>query len=310
MIAVIPVRDGVLPIGADEAVDEAGGRVLVVGEGADKAADVLAAAASVVMTAEAGRYAPAGWSAALAPHLAGEDVVLLPHSPDGRDLAPRLAHALGRTLLAGAASVAPGLVVVPRLGGRTAVEHRPTGPFVATLQPGVRGVDPRPAAWTPPAVQRLDLGLAGAGPDAEVLEVTPPDPTTMDLSEASFIVAGGAGLGSPEAFGVLAEVGAALGASVGGTRVVTDAGWLPFERQIGTTGIAVSPRLYLAFGISGAVQHTTGLGAPEHILSVNVDASCPMMTMADVAVVADAPAVLDELAARLRAGGEREEGGR
>jgi electron transfer flavoprotein alpha subunit len=94
-------------------------------------------------------------------------------------------------------------------------------------------------------------------------------------------------------------VAAALGASVGATRVVTDYGWLPFERQIGTTGVTVSPRLYVALGISGAVQHVTGLGDPDHIVSVNLDASCPMMTMADLAIVTDARALLAALADRL-----------
>lgn len=81
--------------------------------------------------------------------------------------------------------------------------------------------------------------------------------------------------------------------------MASDAGWIPFERQIGTTGVAVNPRLYLAFGVSGATQHTTGLGHPDHIVSVNLDGSCPMMAMADLAIVSDARAVLDELACRL-----------
>ena len=88
---------------------------------------------------------------------------------------------------------------------------------------------------------------------------------------------------------------------MGATRVVTDRGWVSHSRQIGTTGVVVDPELYLAFGISGAVQHTAGLGAPEHIVSVNTDPHCPMMAMADLAVVADANATLDELVARLGA---------
>ena len=99
----------------------------------------------------------------------------------------------------------------------------------------------------------------------------------------------------------LGRVGAAIGASLGGTRVASDAGWIPFERQIGTTGVAVNPRLYLAFAISGATQHTSGLGNPDHIISVNTDASCPMMTMANLAIVADANATLDALEQRLGA---------
>ena len=82
---------------------------------------------------------------------------------------------------------------------------------------------------------------------------------------------------------------------MGATRVVTDRGWVGHERQIGTTGVVVDPELYVAFGISGAVQHTSGLGDPRHVISVNVDPHCPMMQMADLAVVSDANAVLDEL---------------
>ena len=84
---------------------------------------------------------------------------------------------------------------------------------------------------------------------------------------------------------------------MGATRVITDRGWVEHQRQIGTTGVVVDPSLYVAFGISGAVQHTAGLGAPDHIISVNTDPHCPMMQMADLAVVADANAVLDELEA-------------
>ncbi|MGZ4703159.1 MAG: FAD-binding protein, partial [Ilumatobacteraceae bacterium] len=82
---------------------------------------------------------------------------------------------------------------------------------------------------------------------------------------------------------------------VGATRVITDRGWVGHDRQIGTTGVIVDPHLYIAFGISGAVQHTSGLGHPEHIISVNTDPYCPMMQLADLAVIGDANAVLDAL---------------
>ena len=95
---------------------------------------------------------------------------------------------------------------------------------------------------------------------------------------------------------------------MGATRVITDRGWIDHTRQIGTTGVVVDPRLYLAFGISGAVQHTAGLGHPDHIISINVDQHCPMMELADLAVVADANATLDELQLRLAgAGGSGEQ---
>jgi electron transfer flavoprotein alpha subunit len=128
-----------------------------------------------------------------------------------------------------------------------------------------------------------------------VVEVIGPDPATIDLAEAGRIVGGGAGLTSAEQFDRLAALGSAIGASVGATRVITDRGWVPHERQIGTTGVVVDPQLYLAFGVSGAVQHTSGLGHPDHIISVNTDAHCPMMQLADLAVVADANEVLAHL---------------
>ena len=136
-------------------------------------------------------------------------------------------------------------------------------------------------------------------PDATVVEVLAPDVSTMDLAEAPRILGGGAGLDAADRFALLGEVAASLGASMGATRVITDRGWVSHDRQIGTTGVVVDPQLYLAFGISGAVQHTTGLGHPEHIISVNTDQHCPMMALADLAVVADANATLDELASRL-----------
>jgi electron transfer flavoprotein alpha subunit len=227
---------------------------------------------------------------------------VLPASADGRDLAPRLAHLLGRPLLAGAVHVGPDRVQVARGGGLELHDHAVTGPVVATLQPGVRGLEP--SGGLPPTVSTADPPRrgnprSGRGADATVVEVLPADVTTMDLAEATRIVGGGAGLDSAARFHQLRDVAAALGASMGATRVITDRAWVAHERQIGTTGVVVDPRLYVALGISGAVQHTAGLGTPDHVVSVNVDPHCPMMQLADLAVVSDANAVLDELAARL-----------
>jgi electron transfer flavoprotein alpha subunit len=173
--------------------------------------------------------------------------------------------------------------------------------FVATLQPGVRGVaaDPCLAA---PTISIAQVALADDGRDPVVVEVQPPDPATIDLAEAPRIVAGGAGLDGPERLAQIAHIATALGASVGATRVITDRGWVPHERQIGTTGVVVDPRLYLAFGVSGAVQHTSGLGNPDHIISVNTDQHCPMMHLADLAIVADANATVAALEALLTGG--------
>jgi electron transfer flavoprotein alpha subunit len=273
MLAVIPVREGALPAGGAETLAECGGRGILAG----------------------GPFAPARWTRFLVPLVAGDDIVVLPASPDGRDLAPRLAHALGRPLLAGATEVTPHAARLARGGGLELHTVAIRGPVVATLQPGVRGV-------TPDEQRRLgELAVTpvpvddGDAVDADVVEVLAADVTTMDLAEADRIVGGGAGLDGPDRFVQLRDVAARLGASMGATRVVTDRGWVEHQRQIGTTGVVVDPSLYVALGISGAVQHTAGLGAPRHIISVNVDAHCPMMQLADLGVVADANAVLDEL---------------
>ncbi|TFH16388.1 MAG: electron transfer flavoprotein subunit alpha/FixB family protein, partial [Acidimicrobiales bacterium] len=118
---------------------------------------------------------------------------------------------------------------------------------------------------------------------------------TMDLTEARRIVGGGAGLESEERFEQLDRFATSIGGVMGATRVITDRSWVHHDRQIGTTGVVVDPVLYLAFGVSGAVQHTSGLGHPDHLISVNTDPHCPMMAMSDLAIVADANETLDEL---------------
>jgi len=300
VIAIIPVRDGTLPAGAEETAAEAGGNIVLIGSGCAAAATALGGGLRV-RVAEAGDYAPGQWAAGLATVLAEDDIVLLPASPDGRDLAPRLAAELDRPLLAGAVGVAPTRALLARQGGLVTDEVALLGPVVATLLPGTRGVEQTRTIELGP-VESVELVPAPEVTDAEVVAVLPPDPATMDLTEARRIVAGGAGLRGREEFALLARVAAALGASVGGTRVVADADLIPFERQIGTTGAMVDPDLYLAFGISGAVQHVNGLGNPDAVVSVNTDPSCPMMAMADLALVTDAEALLGELARRLVCG--------
>jgi electron transfer flavoprotein alpha subunit len=292
MLAVIVVRDGVLPAGADETISECAGRAVLIGSGTAVACADVQHVAHHVMTFEVGDFRPSAWAEALAPHLTDEHVVVLPASPDGRDLAPRLAAVLQRPLYAMAVSVSPSNIDLVRHGGAELHSIDSPPAFVATLQPGVRSVDHVGVATT---VDTIAVGALEEGSDATVEQVLPPDAATIDLGEADRIVAGGAGLDDPRRFDQLATLGTAMAASVGATRVITDRGWVGHERQIGTTGVIVDPSLYIAFGISGAVQHTSGLGHPQHIISINTDAHCPMMQLADLAVVADANAVLDEL---------------
>lgn len=294
MIGVVPVRDGALAVGAAEVVAECAGTGLLIGSGCATASAGLAAVATELEVAEVGPYAPAAWARALASRLTGHAVVLLPASPDGRDLAAHLAHALGRPLWAGATAVTDTTAVVSRHGGRTLATAALGEPIVATLLPGIRAVPTRQASDDAPMLVDLALDLQPA-PAAECLETLLPTGASMALADATRIVAGGAGLGSPAAFSLLTPLAERLDAAVGATRVVVDRGWIGHDRQIGTTGAVVAPSLYLAFGVSGAVQHLAAVAPPEHTIAVNVDASCPMMAAADLAVVADAPATLHAL---------------
>ncbi|TKG71866.1 mycofactocin-associated electron transfer flavoprotein alpha subunit [Prauserella endophytica] len=298
-LALLVIRRGVAPLGGDEAVAEADGNALLVGSGCAQAADQLPPLRRA-WCAEAGDFAAGAWAGALAPLLRDVRRVVLPASADGRDLAPRLAAELDRPLLAGAVRIGEQCADLARWDGRLSVTVETSRPFVATLVPGVRGSAP---AEGTPEVTHVDLDVPES-PDARVLEVLDPDPATADLAEAPRILGAGAGLArgaltGPESLALLGEVASALGASVGATRVVTDAGWAPYERQIGTTGVVVDPDLYVAFGVSGATQHTGGLGNPRHVVSVNTDGSSPMTAMADLGLVTDAQELLRELARRL-----------
>lgn len=294
-LAVVVVRDGELPLGADEVTAEADGSVLVVGTDAKVAAGRLTAAWTAWI-AESPTVAPGALAVALAPLVQTVRTIVLSSSPDGRDLAPRLAYTLRRPLLTGANVVTRTGADVLRWGSQALVELTPDGPFVATLQPGIRGAAPLP---TPPRLVEIELTGVDVK-DAVSVEVTTPNAREADLAEARRVLGAGAGLASgPDDMELLEKVAERLGASTGATRVVTDAGWAGHERQIGTTGVVIDPDLYVAFGVSGAAQHVGGLGSPRHVISVNTDPCCPMTARADLGIVADAPAVLAELARRL-----------
>ncbi|MET9824577.1 mycofactocin-associated electron transfer flavoprotein alpha subunit [Streptomyces sp. NPDC006349] len=298
-LAVVVVRDGSPPAGADEATAETDGAVLLVGPGlrgpaATEAARALTSARHV-WTADCGTE-PGALAATLAPLLEPVRTLVLPASPDGRDLAPRLAAALGRPLLAGAVEVLPHGADVLRWGGTALVELTVDGPFLATLEPGVRGVEPAP---DPAVVTEIAPTASSGVHGARTLAVHDVSEEGGGLDGARRVLAAGGGVGSPQAVALLGRVATAVGAALGGTRVVTDAGWLAYDRQIGTTGIGVDPDLYVAFGVSGAPHHTGGLGSPRDVVSINTDPYCPMTAMADLGIVADAAAVLVELARKL-----------
>jgi electron transfer flavoprotein alpha subunit len=121
--------------------------------------------------------------------------------------------------------------------------------------------------------------------------------TGPSIEEADVIVAGGRGLGTPEAFGVLEELAKALGGAVASTRAVVDSGWYPYSTQVGQTGKTVSPKLYIACGISGAIQHKVGMQTSQVIVSINKDANAPIFDFSDFGVVGDLHSVVPQLTA-------------
>lgn len=297
MIAVLVVRHGVLPAGALEATSEAKGNVLVVGSNCSATLSELSPYATHITMCEWGNFAPSAWAHALATHINHEQRIVLPASPDGRDFAAHLAQKLQRPLYAGALRMGTITIELVRWSGQ-AVETLVAAPeFVATLQVGVRSIE---KVSGNAVITSLQVPENFTGNDAEVVDVLPPDAASIDLSEAPRIICGGAGIQTSNSFHTLFNIAEELSASVGATRVITDRSWVEHQRQIGTTGVVVSPRLYIALGVSGAVQHTSGLGQPEHIVSINTDPHCPMMQLADLGIVSDANEVLPALLAALK----------
>ena len=247
IMAVIPVRGGMLPVGANETVAQAQGRCWVVGSGVHSAVEELTGLTGPVYLAELGSFSPGRWAAWLTSRLPADQAILLPQCPDGRDLAPRLAAARGWPLVSGVMTFEAGTASVARHGGLAMDTIVVDQPMVATLQIGGHAGSSKVEAtqgWRPEG-QRIDVEVSQADldaapiPDALVVRELPADRATMDLAEAPRIVAAGAGLGDRSHIAALEAVAERLGASVGATRVVTDWGWMPADRQIGTTGVMV-----------------------------------------------------------------------
>jgi electron transfer flavoprotein alpha subunit len=236
--------------------------------------------------------------------------VLLGDTRFGRDAAPLLATRLDAALLSDALAVRRGpggglAVTRPARRERLHATHRvpPGTAAVVALRPGALGVGaPAPAAIV--SVERVATPTASADDGARVARsgrIAAADPRTIDLREAERIVAGGRGVGGPEGVALLQELADLLGAGLGGSRVAVDLGWLPPERQIGQSGRTVTPRFYLACGISGASQHLLGIRGAGTIVAIDTDRRAPILEIAHLGVLADWRPVVTALIARLRA---------
>ena len=236
------------------------------------------------------RYDGAGFATVVAQAVAAVKpaVVLFAGSSMGRDLAPRVAARLGVGLASDctAMSTAGGVLTATRpvFAGKAVQRLRfPNSPAMATLRPKVFA--PVTGAGRASTVQPLDVAVSA--PRAKVREVAAQAGGKIDLTEAEIIVSGGRGVKGPEHFALIEALAAALGATVGASRAVVDAGWRPHSEQVGQTGKTVSPKLYVAVGISGAIQHLAGMSSSGCIVAINKDPEAPIFKVADYGVVGD-----------------------
>ncbi|WP_423185027.1 electron transfer flavoprotein subunit alpha/FixB family protein [Arthrobacter sp. NyZ413] len=224
--------------------------------------------------------------------------ILIPNSVDGRDVAGRLAARTRFPLAADAVGVdrdEEGVVARHSVFGGTydAASAATFGPLIVTLRQGA--IDARAAA-RPLVSEVLEVKNSGK-PAASVEEFVPlaSDSARPELKGAARVVAGGRGFGSRQSFGLVEQLADVLGAAVGASRAAVDAGFIPHPHQVGQTGVSVSPQLYLAIGISGAIQHRAGMQTSKTIVAINKDTDAPIFDIADFGIVGDLFSVIPQL---------------
>jgi electron transfer flavoprotein alpha subunit len=292
-------------------IGEATGREvksLVVGQGVSGIAEELAKKGGgevfVADDAALANYNVDAWHAAVkaAIEASSPDLILLSNTPSGWDVAPRLAAALDAAFVSDCFNVEVDggeLVFLRRFfNGKLDARLRPAGlPIVATMQPGAT------AAFSGSAdgkVTPLSVSVGETG--TRFVETKAAEAKGVDLTKADVIVSGGRSLGGPEKFQeVIKPLADALGGAMGASRPVVDAGWLPHEYQVGSSGQVVTPKLYIACGISGAIQHLVGMKASNFIIAINKDADAPIFEVANLGVVGDLFEVVPKLTEAVKA---------
>jgi electron transfer flavoprotein alpha subunit len=241
-------------------------------------------------------YTPDGYCAALKQVIesAKPDLVLFPHTYQVRDFAPKLAAMLGKGMIGdcvGFRSEGGKLVFVRQMfQGKTAADVSFTGaaPWFVSFQSGAFRADQlaaHPGGKAP--VNAVSVNVNAAGIRTKPLELFKEAKSAVDLTQAPLIVSIGRGIKAPENIAQAEALAKAMGAELAASRPICDEGWLPMERQIGSSGQTVAPKLYLALGISGAIQHVVGMKGARTIVAINKDQNAPIFEIADYGIVAD-----------------------